>query len=53
MPDNEAPDSTEDLLTGKSNVFWRLWRRRTFLILALLLLLIPLYGTFKPLFEFI
>ena len=53
MPDNEAPDSTEDLLTGKRNVFWRVWKRRTFLILALLLLLIPLYGTFKPLFEFI
>ena len=53
MPDSEVPDSTENLLSGKRNVFWRLWRRRTFLILALLLLLIPLYGTFEPLFEFI
>jgi predicted PurR-regulated permease PerM len=53
MPDSEEPDSTEDLLIGKRNDFWRLWRRRTFLILALLLLLIPLYGTFEPLFEFI
>ena len=51
MPDSEVPNSTEDLLTGKRNDFWRLWRRRTFLILALLLLLIPLYGTFEPLFE--
>ena len=53
MPDSEVPNSTEDLLTGKRNDFWQLWRRRTFLILALLLLLIPLYGTFEPLFEFI
>jgi predicted PurR-regulated permease PerM len=53
MPDSEPPNSTEDLLTGRRNVFWRLWRRRTFLILALLLLFIPLYGTFKPLFEFV
>ena len=53
MPESEEPENTDNLLTGKRNAFWRLWRRRTFLILALLLLLIPLYGTFQPLFEFI
>lgn len=53
MPESEEPENTDSLLTGRRNAFWRLWRRRTFLILALLLLLIPLYGTFQPLFEFI
>ena len=53
MPESEEPENTDNLLTGKRNAFWRLWRRRTFLILALLLLLVPLYGTFQPLFEFI
>jgi len=53
MPESEEPEKTDNLLTGKRNAFWRLWRRRTFLILALLLLLVPLYGTFQPLFEFI
>jgi predicted PurR-regulated permease PerM len=42
-----------DLLSIKRNAFWLLWKRRTLLIIALLILLVPLYGTFEPLFEFI
>ena len=42
-----------DLLTVKRDAFWQLWKKRGLLVLALLLLLIPLYGTFSPLFEFI
>jgi len=41
-----------DLLSLKRNAFWHLWKRRALLIIALLILLIPLYGTFEPLFEF-
>ena len=54
MAESDQPDSDpEDLLSNKRKAFWQIWRRRTLLILALLLLLIPLYGTFRPLFEFI
>lgn len=46
-------ESSSDLLTIKRNAFWHIWKRRTLLLVALVLLLIPLYGTFRPLFEFI
>ena len=53
MSESDQPESApEDYLTQKRDAFWKVWRRRTLLILALLLLLIPLYGTFRPLFEF-
>ena len=42
-----------DLLNTKRSAFWHLWKRRALLLIALLILLIPLYGTFEPLFEFI
>lgn len=49
----DAEDSQPDLLSVKRNAFWQLWKRRALLLIALLILLIPLYGTFEPLFEFI
>ena len=49
----EKEEEFEDLLTIKRKNFWFLWKRRALLVFALLLLLVPLYGTFKPLFEFI
>lgn len=42
-----------DLLSVKRSAFWHLWKRRALLLLALMILLVPLYGTFSPLFEFI
>ena len=42
-----------DLLSMKRSAFWDLWKRRALLLVALLILLVPLYGTFAPLFEFI
>jgi predicted PurR-regulated permease PerM len=42
-----------DLLSIKRSAFWHLWKRRALLLVALLILLVPLYGTFEPLFEFI
>ena len=42
-----------DLLTIKRNAFWHMWKRRALLLVALVFVLIPLWGTFKPLFEFI
>ena len=51
--DSSNLDDSEDLLSSKRSNFWRLWKRRALLGFALLLLLVPLYGTFKPLFEFI
>ena len=51
--DSSNLDDSEDLLSSKRRNFWRLWKRRALLGFALLLLLVPLYGTFKPLFEFI
>src|SRR5210317_1712053 len=54
QPENLKPNESEpDLLSTKRNAFWHLWKRRTLLLIALLILLIPLYGTFEPLFEFI
>ena len=54
MADYDQPDSvSEDLLSEKRKAFWKIWKRRTLLIFAILVLLIPLYGTFRPLFEFI
>ena len=47
--DNNEPD----LLSTKRSMFWHLWKRRALLLVALLILLVPLYGTFAPLFEFI
>ena len=51
--DSSNLDDSEDLLSSKRRNFWRLWKRRALLGFALLLLLVPLYGTFKPLFEVI
>ena len=42
-----------DLLSIQRSAFWHLWKRRALLLIALLILLVPLYGTFEPLFEFI
>ena len=54
MADRDQPASaSEDLLSDKRKVFWKIWKRRTLLIFAILVLLVPLYGTFRPLFEFI
>lgn len=54
MPDKiNAKEDEPDLLSTKRNAFWHLWKRRALLIIALLILLVPLYGTFEPLFEFI
>ena len=53
MGDNDSLGDQEDLPTTKRKDFWHLWKRRGLLIIALLFLLIPLYGTFSPLFEFI
>ena len=43
----------KDELSTQREIFWMNWKRRGFLILALLLLLVPLFLTFQPLFEFI
>lgn len=54
MPDQiNSKEDEPDLLSTKRNAFWHLWKRRALLIIALLILLVPLYGTFEPLFEFI
>ena len=54
--DSKEPSDSEngvDLLSLKRNAFWHLWKRRGLLLVALTFVLIPLWGTFKPLFEFI
>ena len=51
--DSENPDNEGDLFSLKRNAFWHLWKRRALLIVALIFVLIPLLGTFEPLFEFI
>jgi predicted PurR-regulated permease PerM len=54
--DSKEPSDSEngvDLLSLKRNAFWHLWKRRGLLLVALIFVLIPLWGTFKPLFEFI
>ena len=53
MSSDDFSSDSPDLLTTKRRDFWKLWKRRGLLIIALLVLLIPLYGTFSPLFEFI
>ena len=53
MEDSQNNGAQKDLLTIKREAFWQLWRKRGLLVVALLLLIIPLYGTFSPLFEFI
>lgn len=50
---SEDGGSTQDLLSMKRNSFWHMWKRRAVLLIALIFVLIPLLGTFKPLFEFI
>jgi predicted PurR-regulated permease PerM len=51
--DLSSPKEEPDLLSIKRSAFWQLWKRRALLLVALLILLVPLYGTFEPLFEFI
>ena len=51
--DHHDPDNGMDLLSLKRNAFWHLWKRRGLLLVALIFVLIPLWGTFAPLFEFI
>jgi predicted PurR-regulated permease PerM len=51
--DLKSDENPPDLLSMKRNAFWQIWKRRALLLVALLILLVPLYGTFKPLFEFI
>jgi len=53
MEDSQNSGAQKDLLTIKREAFWQLWKKRGLLVVALLLLIIPLYGTFSPLFEFI
>ena len=53
MKDPENGGEEKDLLSIRRDAFWQLWKKRGLLVLALLLLIIPLYGTFSPLFEFI
>ena len=48
-----SPKEEPDLLSVRRSAFWQLWKRRALLLVALLILLVPLYGTFEPLFEFI
>jgi len=51
--DHNDSDNGMDLLSLKRNAFWHLWKRRGLLLVALIFVLIPLCGTFEPLFEFI
>ena len=51
--DHSDSENGVDLLSLKRNAFWHLWKRRGLLLVALIFVLIPLWGTFKPLFEFI
>ena len=51
--DHNDSDNGMDLLSLKRNAFWHLWKRRGLLLVALIFVLIPLWGTFVPLFEFI
>ena len=51
--DHNDSDNGMDLLSFKRNAFWHLWKRRGLLLVALIFVLIPLWGTFAPLFEFI
>ena len=53
MKDMQKDEGEKDLLSIKRDAFWQLWKKRGLLVFALLLLIIPLYGTFSPLFEFI
>jgi len=53
MSEIDSAGDKPDLLSSKRRDFWNLWKRRGLLIIALLVLLVPLYGTFSPLFEFI
>ncbi|SVE27654.1 uncharacterized protein METZ01_LOCUS480508, partial [marine metagenome] len=49
----EEPEKVIDELAAKRRQFWHAWRRRGFVAVAFLLVLVPLYGTFRPLFEFL
>ena len=49
----EKSEFSGDLLSIKRNAFWHLWKRRGLLLVALIFVLIPLWGYLEPLFEFI
>jgi len=51
--DSENSEFEGDLLSIRRSAFWHLWKRRGLLLVALIFVLIPLLGTFAPLFEFI
>ena len=51
--DSENSEFEGDLLSSRRSAFWHLWKRRGLLLVALIFVLIPLLGTFAPLFEFI
>ena len=54
MADRDQPDQCiRRSLVRQEEGLWKIWKRRTLLIFAILVLLVPLYGTFRPLFEFI
>ena len=53
LKNHNDSDNGMDLLSLKRNAFWHLWKRRGLLLVALIFVLIPLWGTFAPLFEFI
>ncbi len=49
----DESEETEGGLAAKRHQFWHVWRRRGFIVVAFMLVLVPLYGTFKPLFDFL
>ena len=55
MADRDQPASaSEDLLSDKRKVFWKIWKRRTLLIFDILVLLVPLFTELSArFFEFI
>ena len=53
LKNHNDSDNGMDLLSLKRNAFWHLWKRRGLLLVALIFVFIPLWGTFAPLFEFI
>ena len=53
MIDSSHTNTEKDTLSIRRDAFWQLWKKRGLLVVALLLLIVPLYGTFSPLFEFI
>ena len=51
--DLSSPEEEPDLLSVKRSAFLAFMEKAALLLVALLILLVPLYGTFEPLFEFI